>query len=67
MIKTFAEVVKRVKQLSFAEQEEVHRLLVEERRREIRENAETSLKEYHQGKLKFFSNIGELMDSLSND
>ena len=45
MRKTFAQVVEEVKQLSFAEKEELYELLVEERRRETRENADASLKE----------------------
>lgn len=67
MRKTFAKVVEEVKQLSFAEKEELYELLVEERRGEIRENADASLKEYREGKLESFSNVGDMMDSLSND
>ena len=61
MRKTFAEVVEEVNQLSFAKKEELYELLVEERRGEIRKNAETSLKEYHEGKLEFFSNVDDMM------
>ncbi len=71
MSQTFAEVVEDVKQLSPAEMEELQELLkkylIEERRREIRENGEAGLKEFREGKLQSFSNVGELMDSLSHD
>jgi hypothetical protein len=71
MSQTFAEIVEDVQQLSFAEKEELQELLrkylIEERRREIRENAEAGLKEYREGKLQSFTNIDEIMDSLSHD
>jgi len=60
-----------VKQLSPAEKEELHDLLkkylIEERRREIRDNAEAGMEEMRRGELKAFSNVDELMDSLSHD
>lgn len=71
MSQTFAEIVEDVKQLSPAEKEELQELLrkylIEERRREIRESAEAGLKEYKEGKLRSFSNVDEMMDSLSHD
>ena len=71
MSQTFAEIVEDVKQLSPAEKEELQELLrkylIEERRREIRQNAEAGLKEYREGKLEFFSNLDDMMDSLSHD
>ncbi|HEY3104494.1 MAG TPA: hypothetical protein VGJ69_12955 [Pyrinomonadaceae bacterium] len=71
MSQNFAEVVEDVKQLSVAEKEELQELLrkylIEERRREIKENASASLEEYRQGKLQPFSNVDEMMDSLSDD
>jgi hypothetical protein len=71
MSTTFAEIVEDVKQLSPAEKEALHELLnkflIEERRHEIRQNAEAGLKEYRDGKLQSFSNVDELMDSLAND
>lgn len=71
MSQTFAEIVEDVKQLSPAEKEELQQLLkkylIEERRREIRENADAGLKEFQEGKLKSFSDVDELMDSLAND
>ncbi len=71
MSQTFAEIVEDVKQLSPAEKEELQELLrkylIEERRREFRENAEAGLKEYEDGKLQSFSNVDEMMDSLSHD
>ena len=70
MSQTFAEVVEEVKQLSSAEKEELHELLrkylIEERRREIRENAEAGLKEFREGKIESFTNIDEMMNSLSH-
>jgi hypothetical protein len=66
----FAEVVEDVMQLSPAEKEELQELLkkflVEERRREILENAHAGMEEMRRGELKFFSNVDELMDSLSH-
>ena len=71
MSQTFAEVVEEVKQLSPAEMEELRELLkkylFEERRREILENAEAGLEDLRRGELKAFSNVDELMDSLSHD
>ncbi|HXT61536.1 MAG TPA: hypothetical protein VN696_00735 [Pyrinomonadaceae bacterium] len=71
MSTTFAEIVEDVKQLTPAEKAELHELLrkylIEERRREIRENAEGGLKEYRNDKLQSFSNVDELMNSLTND
>ena len=71
MSQTFAEIVEDVQQLSLAETEELQELLrkylIDERRREIRENAEAALKEYREGKLEFFSNVDDMMDSLSHD
>lgn len=70
-MKAFAEIVEDVKQLSLAEKEKLHDLLrkhlIAERRRTIRENAEASLEEYRDGKLESFSNVDDLMNSLSHD
>ena len=41
--------------------------LIEERRREIRANAEAGLEEMRRDELKSFSSVDELMDSLSHD
>lgn len=71
MSQTFAEVVEGVRQLSPAEKEELQEIikksLVEERRREILENAEAGVEEMRRGELKSFSNVDDLMDSLSHD
>ena len=71
MSQNFSEVVEDVKQLSIAEKEELQELLrkylIEERRREIRENAEAGLKEYREGKLEVFSKVDDMMTSLSHD
>jgi hypothetical protein len=60
-----------VKHLSLVEKEELQELLrkylIKERRREIRENSEASLEEYRQGKLRSFSNIDEMVNSVAND
>lgn len=55
-----------MKRLSFAEKEELYKTLVEERRREIRKNADASLMEYRDVKLEVFSKVDDLMDYLSN-
>lgn len=71
MSQTFAEIVEDVQQLSLAEKEELQELLrkylIEERRREIRENAEAGLREYREGKLELLSSVDDMMDSLSHD
>ena len=71
MSQNFAQVVENVKQLSFGEKEELHKLLkkylIEERRQEIRENAEAGLEEMRRGETKSFSSVDDLMDSLAND
>ena len=71
MSQTFAEVVEDVRQLSPAEKEELQEIikksLIEERRREILENAEAGMEEMRRGELRSFSNVDDLMDSLSHD
>lgn len=71
MSQNFSEVVEDVKQLSIAEKEELQELLrkylIEERRREIGENAEAGLKEFNQGKLQSYSDVDEMMNSRSHD
>ena len=71
MSQTFAEVVEDVKQLSSSEKEELQELLrqylIEERRREILANAETGVEEMGRGELKSFSNVDDLVNSLSHD
>jgi hypothetical protein len=71
MSQTFAEIVEVVQQLSLAEKEQLQELLrkylIEERRGEIRANAEAGLKQYNDGKLEIFSNVDDMMDSLSHD
>ena len=71
MSQTFAEVVEDVRQLSPAEKEELQEIikksLIEERRRTILENAEAGMEEMRRGELESFSNVDDLMDSLSHD
>lgn len=69
MNQNFADVVEDVKQLSEKEelQELLRKYLIEERRAEIRENAEAGLKEFNEGKLQFYSDIDEMMNCLSHD
>ena len=71
MSQTFAEVVEDVRQLSPAEKEELQEIikksLIEDRRREILENAEAGMEEMRRGELKSFSNVDTLMVSLSHD
>jgi len=71
MSQTFAEVVEDVRQLSSEERQELQAILtqslVEERRQEILENAKTGMEEMGRGELKSFSNVDDLMDSLSHD
>ena len=71
MSQTFAQVVEDVRQLSPAEQEELHQILekclIEERRRQILENCQSGLQELRDGKLTAFADTESLMNSLSND
>jgi hypothetical protein len=71
MAQDFSRVVEDVKQLSTAEKEELQELLksylIEERRREIEENYEASLKEVREGALTFSSDLDALRNVLSND
>lgn len=71
MSHNFAEIVEEVKQLSTEEKEELQDLLekylIDERRREIHENYQASLKELHENKMNFSSNVDELREMLSHD
>ena len=71
MSQTFAQVVERVKQLSFAEKQELQELLkkylIEERRREILENYKAGMEEMRTGELTSFSDADTLLGSLSHD
>ena len=71
MSQTFAEVVEDVRHLSSEEKQELQAILtqslIEERRQEILENAKTGMEEMGRGELKSFSNVDDLMDSLSHD
>jgi hypothetical protein len=70
MGESFAEVVEEVKQLSLGEMEQLQELLknclIEKRRGEIRRNGEAGLDESSEGKLKSFSDVDDLMNSLAN-
>jgi hypothetical protein len=71
MAQDFSRVVEDVKQLSTAEKEELQELLksylIEERRREIGQNYESSLEELREGKLTFSSDSDALREALSHD
>lgn len=71
MAQEFSRAVEDVKQLSTAEIEElqelVKRYLIEERRREIGQNYEASLKELREGTLTLSSDPDTLRKSLSID
>jgi hypothetical protein len=68
-LKTFADIVEDVTQLS-PEKEELHdflqKYLIEESRRETLENADLSLHEYGYSKLQCFTDVAQMMDYLSN-
>lgn len=68
MAQDFSRVVEDVKQLSTAEKEELQGLLksylVDERRREIEQNHETSLEELREGTLTFSGDPDTLRKSL---
>jgi phosphopantothenate synthetase len=71
MSHNFAEIVEEVKQLSTEEKEELQDLLekylIDERRHEIYKNHQTSLKELHENRINFSSNVDELKEMLSHD
>jgi len=71
MSQTFAEVVEEVRQLSSEEKQELQAILkqslIEERRREIAENYQTSLEEMKNGDLLGYADVDKLCDSLSDD
>lgn len=66
---TFAGVVDEIRQLSTDEKKElveiIERDLIEERREEILGNCEEGLKEFKEGKLKFYTDVDELMAALN--
>ncbi|MDH5680693.1 MAG: hypothetical protein OEZ36_03835 [Spirochaetota bacterium] len=63
-MRQFNDLVSEVQKLSYEEKEELRfilgKYLVEERRTEIAENMQSSLKEYHEGLLNFSGDINEL-------
>lgn len=65
---TFCEIVESVKKLSTEEKEEIKSLvehyLIEEKREEIYTNYLLSKKREKEGKLKFYFDINELINSL---
>jgi hypothetical protein len=67
---TFSDVVEAIKALSLGEKEEMQSLLEqflrEERREEIYQNYLLSKKHEKEGKLRFSSDIDELMQSLED-
>ncbi len=66
---SFATLVENIRACSTEEKEELRflleRELIEERRREIRENGRRSMEELKRGKLKFSSSTSELKKMLS--
>lgn len=69
MSATFATLVENVRNCSTEEKLELksvlERALIEERRREIKDNGRRSMDELKRGKLKFSSSISELKKSLT--
>jgi hypothetical protein len=67
----FSDVVESIKSLSLDEKEEIQSLLAqflrEERRDEIYQNYVVSKQREREGKLKFSSDIDELMQSLEDE
>ena len=68
---TFNEIVEIMKGLSHDEKEELktllERFLIEERRRNIRDNARKSVRELREGKIRSSKAIMELKEQLHND
>ena len=69
MIPRFADIVDNVTSLSIAEMEEIKRIIekviAEKRRDEIAQSGEEAKKEHKEGKLKFYDNSQDLMNSLN--
>ena len=67
---SFEALVENVRSCSTEEKEELkfllERELIEERRRQIKENGRRSMEELKRGKLKFSSSISELKKSLAS-
>ena len=67
---TFANIVEEIQNLSTDEIHEIHviteKYLIERRRDEFLKNHEESMNEFLEGKMKFTSNVDELMAKLEN-
>jgi hypothetical protein len=70
-MKTFADIIEQIRKLSLSEKEDLHalldKILAEERRNEIAENHKQSMKELKKGKLKFYSNPQDLLNTLNEE
>ncbi len=70
-MRTFADILEEIKKLSLSEKEDLwnilDRILADERRNEILMNHEESLKELKEGKLKFYDNPQDLLNTLNEE
>lgn len=70
-MKTFANLVEEVKNLSFEEKEDLHllldKILADERRAEILANHQESLKDLKEGKLSFYDKPEDLLNHLNEE
>ncbi len=70
-MKTFAAIIEEVKKLSRAEKEDLHamldKILAEERRSEILNNHQQSMKELKKGRIKFYDNPKDLLNTLNEE
>ena len=70
-MRTFADILEEIKKLSLSEKEDLwnilDRILADGRRNEILMNHEESLKELKEGKLKFYDNPQDLLNTLNEE
>ncbi len=70
-MKSFADLVEQLKELTMEEKEDLYsildRILADERRKEILQNHRDSITELDTGKLKFYTNPEDLLRTLNED
>lgn len=68
---TFANIIDEISSLNKEEMEEIHsiitKILAEKRREEFLNNKSESIQLYKEGKLKFYDNSTELLNSLNEE
>ena len=71
MATAFHKVVEEINQLNLEEKEQVkeitEKMIIEDRRKDIKKNVEISRKEFAEGKTKSFNNVDDLINSLTDE